>query len=208
MRAMALTWLRSLRSPMHCVRSGYVAMRHSLTRKDLDALMTELARCAPRKKSHRVYLVGGGTAVYLGWRESTIDADLYADDESVFRDIQAIKERLDINIEFAQPEQFVPPLAGTADRHVFINTIERVSFYHYDPYSQLLSKVVRGFRRDLADAAALVETGMVDLEQFQGLVAEISPSTYARYPRLSPAAVREAVDAFQREMGEPGSRRS
>jgi len=178
-----------------------MAMRHSLTRDDLKALMAELARSAPNNKSHRVYFVGGGTAVYLGWRESTIDADLHADDESVFRDIQAIKERLDINIEFAQPEQFVPPLAGTANRHAYIETIEKVSFYHYDPYAQLLSKVVRGFRRDLADAAALVETRMVDLEQFKALVEAIPVSTYAKYPRLSPAAVREAVDAFVREMG-------
>lgn len=176
-----------------------MAVRHSLTLDDLRALMAELARLAPRNKSHRVYFVGGGTAVFLGWRESTIDADLHADDDSVFRDIQAIKERLEINIEFAQPEQFVPPLAGTADRHVFIETIEMVSFYHYDPYAQLLSKVVRGFRRDLTDAVALVETGMVHLDKLQALVEAIPRSAYAKYPRLSPAAVREAVDAFVRE---------
>lgn len=176
-------------------------MRHSLTREDLVALMAELARTAPRNKSHRVYFVGGGTAVYQGWRDSTIDANLHADDDAVFRDVQAIKERLDINIEFAQPEQFVPPLAGTADRHVFIETVGKISFYHYDPYAQLLSKVVRGFRRDLADAAALVESGMVDLERFNRLVKAIPASTYAKYPRLSSAAVQEAIDAFARELG-------
>lgn len=173
-----------------------MAMRHSLTRDDLDALMAELARSAPHNKSHRVYFVGGGTAVYLGWRDSTIDADLHADDESVFRDIQAIKERLEINIEFAQPEQFVPPLAGTADRHVFIQTVAKVSFYHYDPYAQLLAKIVRGFGRDLADAAALVETGMVDMERFKALVEAIPDSTYAKYPHLSAEAVQDAVEAF------------
>lgn len=171
-------------------------MRHSLTRDDLDALMAELARTAPREGTYRVYFVGGGTAVYLGWRDSTIDADLHADDDRVFHDIQAIKERLEINIEFARPEQFVPPLAGSAERHVFVRTIDRVSFYHYDPYAQLLAKVVRGFGRDLADATALVKAGMVDIERFKALVEAIPDSTYAKYPRLSAKAVRDAVDAF------------
>lgn len=173
-------------------------MRHSLTRDDLDALMAELARTAPREGTYRVYFVGGGTAVYLGWRDSTIDADLHADDDRVFHDIQAIKERLEINIEFARPEQFVPPLAGTAERHVFVQTIGRVSFYHYDPYAQLLAKVVRGFGRDLGDATALVEAGMVDMERLKALVEAIPESTYAKYPRLSAKAVRDAVDAFSK----------
>jgi hypothetical protein len=175
-----------------------VAVRHSLTRDDLDTLMAELARTAPRGGNYRVYFVGGGTAVCLGWRESTIDADLHADDDRIFHDIQAIKERLEINIEFAQPEQFVPPLAGTADRHVLVQTIGRVSFYHYDPYAQLLSKVVRGFNRDLADAAALVESGMVDMERFKALVEAIPDSAYAKYPRLSAKAVQDAVEAFSK----------
>jgi hypothetical protein len=37
-------------------------------------------------------------------------------------------------------------------RHVFIETIGAISFYHYDPYAQILSKIVRGFQRDLDDA--------------------------------------------------------
>ena len=127
-------------------------MRRELTREGLRGLMQEIARHAPGKRSYRVFLVGGGTAVFAGWRSSTIDADLHADHEAVFRDIQAIKERLQINVEFVRPEDFVPALAGTEDRHVFLETVGRVSFYHYDPYAQLLSKIVRGFRKDMQDA--------------------------------------------------------
>ncbi len=60
-------------------------MRRELTRARLLALMQELARTAPRRGPHRVHLVGGGTAVHLGWRESSIDADLFSDREEVFR---------------------------------------------------------------------------------------------------------------------------
>jgi hypothetical protein len=158
--------------------------------------MRELARSAKPKHDYRVYLVGGGTAVLEGWRDSSIDADLHAQPDDIFRDVQAIKERLRLNIELARPEDFVPPLSGSEDRHVFIETIGRVSFYHYDPYAQLLSKVVRGFARDLTDAEALVASGMVDPGHFKKLVEEIPESVYSKYPRLSPRAVREAVESF------------
>ena len=71
-----------------------VIVRNELTKERLRALMKEVARTAPRGKPYHVYLVGGGTAVYVGWRASSIDADFFSEEESVFRDIQAIKERL------------------------------------------------------------------------------------------------------------------
>lgn len=158
--------------------------------------MKELARSAPARRSYRVYLVGGGTAVLLGWRASTIDADLYSDSDEIFHNIQDIKERLQLNVEFVRPEDFVPALAGTADRHVFIETVRNVSYYHYDPYAQLLSKVVRGFRQDLQDAERFLGSGMVDAERFRALVHEIPESAYSRYPALSWQAVVDAVDDY------------
>lgn len=174
-------------------------MREVVNRDRLLALMQELARTAPRDVSRRVYLVGGGTAVYLGWRGSSLDVDLCSDQDDVFRDIQGIKERLNINIEFASPEDFVPPLKGSANRHVFIDTVGSISFYHFDPYAQLLSKVVRGFRRDLEDAGAFVGSGMVDPAKFRSLVASIPDSSYAKYPNLSRTGVERAVEVFLAE---------
>jgi hypothetical protein len=174
-------------------------MREQLTRERLVLLMKELARSAPRRGAYRVCLVGGGTAVYLGWRRSSIDVDLFSDEQRVFRDIQELKERLNLNIEFARPEDFVPPLKGSADRHVFIDTIGSITFFHYDPYAQLLSKVVRGFERDLGDAREFVRSGMVDPARFRSLVAAIPDSAYARYPSLSRGGVERAVEDFLAE---------
>lgn len=163
--------------------------------------MRELARSANPKRAYRVFLVGGGTAVFEGWRESSIDADLYADRDEIFRDVQAIKERLRLNIELVRPEDFVPPLEGSEDRHVFVETVGRVTFYHYDPYAQLLSKVVRGFARDMEDARALVTSGFVDPDRFRKLVEGIPESAYSKYPRLSSRAVRAAVEEFLSGLG-------
>lgn len=171
-------------------------MRKPLTRDRLLSLMRELARTAPSRGTYRVYLVGGGTAVYVGWRSSSIDVDLFSDRDEVFRDIQNIKERLNVNIDFARPEDFVPPLRGSENRHVFIETRGPITFYHYDPYAQLFSKIVRGFQRDLDDAQEFLQSGMVDPKKFRSLVTDIPDSAYARYPALSKNGVEKAVESF------------
>ena len=176
-------------------------MRESVTRERLLAFMQRLAETAPRGKRFRVFVVGGGTAVAQGWRESTIDVDLYADDEAVFRDIQRIKETERLNVEFARPEHFVPSLAGATDRHIFIATFGGVSFFHYDPYSQVFSKIVRGFQRDLQDAHHFIDDELVDAARFRELVDAVPESAFARYPALSREAILDAVDAFLDSIG-------
>lgn len=177
-------------------------MRNELTRERLRSLMREIARGAPaRGGPYHVYLVGGGTAVWAGWREASIDVDLFSEHDELFDDVQGMKERLNLNIEFVRPEHFVPPLPGAQERHVFVETIEPVHFYHYDPYSQLFSKVVRGFTRDLDDAHHFLSSGMVEASRFRSLVAQVTDSQFARYPSLSPVGVREAVETFLKANG-------
>jgi hypothetical protein len=162
------------------------------------ALMRELGRSAPRGVSGRVFLVGGGTAVWYGWRASTIDVDVHGEPERLFARVQDIKERLHINVEFARPEDFVPPLAGSAARHVFIEKIGTISFHHHDPYAQCFSKIVRGFDRDLEDARSFVSSGLVDRERLLELVRAVPSRAYARYPALTRDAVLAAVEDFVR----------
>ena len=171
-------------------------MRADVTGDRLRDLMREIARTAPGGQAYRVYLVGGGTAVLSGWRPTSIDADFFAPDESVFRDIQGIRERLNVNVEFTRPEQFVPALEGSEGRHVFIETVGRVSYYHYDPYAQVFAKVVRGFDRDLDDARHFVVSGMVDAAKLLELVRSVPLFAYAKYPSLPRDAVVQAVEDF------------
>ncbi len=84
-------------------------------------------------------------------------------------------------------------LADLANEHT---TIEQVSFFHYDPYAQLLSKIVRGFRQDLEDAIHFLDDGLVDIERFRALVHGIPDESYFRYPNLSRETVEAAVQDF------------
>lgn len=186
-----------MRAPVSDVRDG--SMRQEVTKERLRSVLKSLARSAPPRGDFRVYLVGGGTAVYLGWRASSVDVDLFSEQEVVFRDIQKLKETLNVNVEFARPENFVPALKGTMDRHVFIEKLGSISFLHYDPYSQVFSKIVRGFKRDVEDSRHYVESGWVQPRQLQALVRAIPESAFARYPTLTKRGIEAAVDGFLAE---------
>jgi hypothetical protein len=143
----------------------------------------------------RIYLTGGSTAVVEGWRESTVDVDLRFEPESeeLMRALPALKERLGINIELASPPDFIPELPEWRERSPLLFTEGRVSFHHFDPYSQALSKIERGFRHDLADLAAMIQRQLVDPQRLRTLYDAIEPELY-RYPAIDPVVFRRKLD--------------
>jgi uncharacterized nucleotidyltransferase DUF6036 len=145
----------------------------------------------------RVYLTGGATAVLEGWRASSVDVDLKLDPEpeGAFDVIAALKDELDLNIELAAPDQFIPALQGWRERSRYIGTWGKVDFFHYDPYSQALAKIERGHTRDLADARELVRRNMVDLAELEQRFAEIRPEL-KRYPAIDAGAFESKVSQF------------
>lgn len=144
----------------------------------------------------RVYLVGGTSAVLMGWRDSTVDADLMIkpEDEALLRAIPAIKEALEINVELASPADFIPLPSGWEDRSPLIVQRHGVSFHHFDFYSQALSKVERGHRQDVTDVKAMVDRGLVDPHRALQYFDEIEPHLF-RFPAIDPSAFRRAMQA-------------
>jgi hypothetical protein len=91
-------------------------MRAPVDRERIEALMDRLGRAA--SVPVRVYLVGGTSAVLVGWREGTIDVDLAIrpHDDALLRAIPDLKNALDVNIELASPADFIPLPTGWEDR--------------------------------------------------------------------------------------------
>ena len=145
----------------------------------------------------RVYLVGGATAVLHGWRATTVDIDLKMEPEpaGAFEAIAAIKDELDVNVELAAPDQFIPPLPQWQTRSVFIARYESVEFFHYDPASQALAKLERGHARDLDDVHAMVDRGLVTRQALE-LGFEQIRSGLERYPGIDPDSFEQKVRAF------------
>jgi hypothetical protein len=151
-----------------------------------------LGRVAPGRT--RIYLTGGATAVLEGWRASTIDVDVRFEPESdaLLRELVALKERLGINVELASPPDFIPALPGWRERSPLVFRDGNVDVHHFDPYSQALSKIERGFAHDLADVEQMLASGLVNPDQLRRLFAAIEPELF-RYPAIDPAAFRRKL---------------
>lgn len=164
----------------------------------LRRFFKELAREA--EADGDVYLTGGATAVLLGWRESTIDADILMvpEQDSLYRALPRLKEDLQLNVEIASPAHFIPELPGWRERSLLIERVGRISFYHYDPYSQALAKVERGHDKDLADVEQLLARGLVEPSRLRELFAAIEPRLH-RYPAVDPTSFRKSLDEALRE---------
>src|SRR3989338_1921560 len=139
-------------------------MRENSDQKKIKVFMKTLA--GKISEPVTVYFTGGATAVLLGTRSSTIDVDLTfePDSDEVYRAIRDLKETLSMNIELASAGHFIPSLPGWEERNIFIEKINKVSYYHYDLYTQTLAKIERGWKLDLEDAKNFVKHS-VNIEQ-------------------------------------------
>jgi len=170
-------------------------MRPPVQLQKLETLMAAMGRRV--KSSGRIYLTGGATALLHGWRPMTVDVDLKADPEPAgfFEAIATLKDELAVNIELASPSDFIPELPNWRERSLFIARHGLIDFYHYDPYSQALSKLERGHSRDLTDVNAMLHDGLIRRDHLLERFREIEPKLI-RYPSLDPGTFRAVVDEF------------
>ena len=170
-------------------------MRPPVQIEKLEALMSAMGRAV---KGHgRIYFTGGATALLHGWRPMTVDVDLKADPEPTgfFEAIAILKDALAVNIELACPSDFIPELPNWRDRSLFIAHCDLLDFYHYDPYSQALSKLERAHSRDLTDVQAMLHSGLIRRDLLFQLFLQIEP-LLIRYPALDPGSFRKTVEEF------------
>ena len=181
-------------------------MRRKVTVERLQQFMKELADAS--RSPGKVYLTGGATALLLGFRDQTIHIDLKFDPEpaGAFEAIAQLKNRLDVNVELASPDDFIPAPEGWQQRSSQISTLGGLQFFHFDFALQTLAKIERGHRQDLEDALKFVRGGYVTPSQLRSTFAQIEPRL-ARYPAIDPHQFREKVELFLKNVesveGEP-----
>ncbi len=149
-----------------------------------------------------IYFTGGATAVLHGWRSSTIDIDLKAAPEPTgfFEAIAVLKDELDVNVELASPDDFIPEIPGWRERSLFIARHGSVDFFHYDPYGQALSKLERRHDRDVNDVHAMKQKGLIDAGKLWDFFEMIEPQII-RYPAVDSRSFRLAVARFCKANG-------
>lgn len=168
-------------------------MREVADKAGVDAFLEALALEATVDTD--LFVVGGTSAVLVGWRQTTIAVDLVMRPESdaMLRAIPALKERLRLNVELASPDQFIPVPPGWEQRSPVIRRIGRVTVRHYDFCAQALAKLERGHTRDLADVDAMLARGLISRTDIRAMFVRMEPELY-RFPAIDPATFRHAVD--------------
>ena len=135
------------------------------------------------------------SAVIVGWRDTTIDVDLKLDPEppGVFDAIARAKDALNMNVELASPEEFIPALPDWRARSVFIARYGAVDFLHYDFCAQALAKIERGHAQDMSDVEAMSQLRLIEAGRLMCLFGAIE-SDLVRYPAIDPSQFRGRVE--------------
>jgi len=170
-------------------------MREKVGAEAIERFMKALGRAG--RSSARIYFVGGVSAVLLGWRETTIDIDLKLVPavNEILRALPELKERLQVNVELASPDNFIPPLPGWEERSGFIAREGEIDFFHYDFYAQALAKIERGHSTDLLDVRRMIERGHVEPSRLLEFFSSIEDQMY-KYPAIDAKSFRSAVEQF------------
>ncbi len=173
-------------------------MRQVADSERIRKFIKEIAKAGDQEA--RIYLAGGASAVLIGWRPTTIDVDIkiVPENDSLLRAIPNIKESLQINVELASPDQFLPPLPDWKDRSVFITREGKTSFYHYDFYAQALGKMERRHQQDVEDVRAMFEWGLIEKDKILEFLQQIEPELY-HYPAIDPPSFRKSVEEAVRQ---------
>jgi len=142
-------------------------MRPDVDRARVEQLLSALGRRL--RTPHTLYLIGGSSAVLVGWRASTRDIDVRPepDSDELLRALTDLKDELDVNIELASPLDFLPALDGWRDRSPYVGRRGQLDVRHLDFRLQALAKLERGLDTDLDDVRAMLARGLVtaaDLE--------------------------------------------
>ena len=174
-------------------------MRKPVDPPRLRSFLEALGGAASRDVT--VYLTGGATALLLGWRLSTLDVDLkiVPEDDALMRAIPRLKEELQLNVEIASPDDFLPELPDWRERSPSVERLGRVAVRHYDLYAQALAKLERGHAQDLDDVREMMRRGLVRPDRLLELLAAIEPDLY-RFPAIDPKSFRRAVEEFVRSI--------
>ena len=172
-------------------------MRDISDEKIIFRFMEEMGRFV--KNPVTIYLNGGSTAVLLGIRKTTIDVDIkfLPENNEVYNGIRELKEKLNMNIEIASPDQFVPQLPGWAERCISIAKYGTVNFLHYDLYGQALSKIQRGSPQDISDCNGFVRHS-VKLNRLKELF-EMVKGELVRYPAIDEKKLEQKINRYKNE---------
>lgn len=179
-----------------------MSMRQRVGRQEIEQFLIEVGRT---RQPGRLYLTGGAALVHRGIRPGqTLDIDIQItiDPANLTTQIAQLKQKMNINIEFASPGDFIPLPTQWEARSQFIKRYNQVDVFYFDWYSIALSKMQRANRQDVVDVQLLIRQGFVNVTELdrlcQDVLNKIGRPPYDRLlPNLSPQQFSQHYQAVR-----------
>lgn len=170
-----------------------MSQRQPISRERIELFLQRLGQRF--RHPVRIYLVGGTTMVYEGFRPQSLDIDLKievadAHHSELLRAIATLKHELSINVEEASPADFIPLPTGAIERAAYVGRYGQLDVFHYDYYSIALSKIERSSEDDRADVLALLQSGRIEWDALERYFDEVMTRYGEQSLRQDPARFR------------------
>lgn len=179
----------------------------SVDTTQMGLFLQRLGECY--RRPGQVYLVGGSSLILVGGKESTLDIDLQftvdpADHGDFIRCLRQVSRELNLAVEQASPEQFIPLPAGYQERSQFIGRYAALDVFHFDFYSLALSKLYRGNQKDFTDVLAMVRRQIISFVRLEGYYQEILPRLETFSAHAQPEAFIRKFNRFTQLLRDEG----
>lgn len=180
-----------------------MSMRQRVGQQEIEQFLIQVGRT---RRPGRLYLTGGAALVHRGIRSGqTLDIDIQItiDPANLTSEIAQLKQKLNMNIEFASPGDFMPLPSQWEARSQFIKRYNQVDTFYFDWYSIALSKTQRASRQDILDVQLLVHQRYIDVAELdrlcQNVLNKIGKPPYDRqFPNLSQQQFLQHYQAIRR----------
>jgi Nucleotidyltransferase of unknown function (DUF6036) len=180
-----------------------MSMRQRVGQQEIEQFLIQVGRT---QRPGRLYLTGGAALVHRGIRPGqTLDIDIQItiDPANLTTEIAQLKQKLNMNIEFASPGDFIPLPSQWEIRSQFIKRYNQVDVFYFDWYSIALSKTQRANRQDVLDVQLLIRQGYVDVAELDRLCQDVlnkvgSPPYDRLLPNLSRQQFSQHYQAVRR----------
>lgn len=177
-----------------------MSMRPSVDKTAIESFLTQLGRDF-RKPGH-LYLMEDAALVHLRIRPGfTQDIDIQvsgANEGELIVAIQRLIQRMQINVEFASPGDFIPLPSQWETHAQYVGRYGSIDVFYFDFYSIALSKIERGNTRDIADVRLLVQKGIITLDELDAAYQQVLTQLgKGRYPRITPERFAERYAAVR-----------
>lgn len=180
-----------------------MSMRQQIGQQQIEQFLVQVGRT---RQPGRLYITGGAALVHRGIRSGrTLDIDIQItlDPANLMTQIVQLKQKMNINIEFSSPGDFMPLPRDWEARSEFVNRYGQVDVFYFDWYSIVLSKMQRGNQRDVADVQLLVDQKFVEVREldllYQDVLNKIGNPPYDRLlPNLTQQQFSQHYQAIRR----------